>query len=204
VFFLKEAVLGSDLSLIKLSERILTLRNGKAILIPLLTILASGCASLSTYQTAKTLEPGKKTIGFALSLSAINVDLGEEAAGFDETITYPVPEIFFRVGIKENLDVGVKFYPFAGLVDIKYQFINQPTFDLAFDLGVSYTKLSGIDSEIKLIDFYPTALLTYNVTPSGNATLAPKIIIRRVSGGNEAPEIFTMPGGTLALQKVSV
>ncbi len=177
--------------------------NCRAALTLLITILASGCANLSTYQTAKTLDPGEKTIGVALSQAAINVGTDENTSGFDETVTYVVPEIFFRVGIKKNLDVGVKLYPFAGLIDVKYQFVKKSIFNAAFDLGVSYTKLTdsfgGNSNELKFIDFYPTLLLTYHITPSINATLAPKVIVRHVSEDSVKSEITTIPGATLTL-----
>ncbi len=175
--------------------------NFKGMFLILAVIFTAGCASLSTYQVAQTLAPGESTVGFSASQMAINVDLGVDSAGFSEAEKYTVPEVSYRVGIEDNVDVGLKVYPIAGVVDIKYQFLNKPKFDVAVDFGVGYTSFNnsfgGPARKITLVDLYPTLLLSYNIAPNISVTAAPKVIVRTVSGGAASTGTVMIRGGTL-------
>lgn len=80
----------------------------------------AGCISLSTLQTAETVDPGNVQLGLGAAY----------ASGF-------MLEAGARVGVLKNLDVGAK-YSFPSLVwlDGKIQLTQQPDL-FAFDLGWS-------------------------------------------------------------------
>src|SRR5262245_53576112 len=69
-----------------------------------LLIAATGCGSVTTYQSADTLPPGTWSVGLALG-----------AGGFNDTeqqtkIPTGSIEIAARRGLTENTDVGLKLY----------------------------------------------------------------------------------------------
>ena len=167
----------------------------------ILIILLGGCASLTTFQTAQVLEEGKTDFGVAIAYS--NIVLDDSSLFFEET-EYRLPEIFYRRPLNNRFELGLKFYPFSIGGDIKYQFIDGKAIDMAADFGIDYTGLeisvesNGEKSESKtrLINLYPTILLTYNITKKINITLAPKVIMQYLTTNNENSRNF-MPGFTI-------
>lgn len=176
------------------------MRTIKACMIFILLAVLSGCASFSNYQTAQSLGEGNSQFAIGLTFTDQSVE-GPEADY--EDIVYFTPELIFRTGVTQSFDVGAKVYiayPIVGaVINGKYQFLDGPSFDTAFDFGVGYTGVEINDNDITYIDFYPALLMTYHFSNYASATLAPKVVIRRakISGGGTDTEIF--PGATLTL-----
>jgi hypothetical protein len=117
-------------------------------------ILIQGCCVYTTYQTARTLAPGRvvpaSEVGFGRAVAdgefPFMIDLGYEV----------------RIGVVRNLDVGMR--PLLLAADIKYQFL-RGGMDGAFDLGVSYlpTVNLGIEYENTNAAFglYPMVMFSH-------------------------------------------
>ena len=113
-----------------------------------------------------------------------------------ETITGGTLEAFYRTSISSNFDFGMKAYFVGVVIDGKYQFHDGERFDMAADLGIGYNKFSSGDSDVTILDFYPTLLMTFDLSKNVDLTCAPKIIARFVSGPTETS---TLLGGTMML-----
>ncbi|MBN1997620.1 hypothetical protein JW935_08720 [candidate division KSB1 bacterium] len=160
-------------------------------------MLVSGCASLSTYQSAKVLPENELSVGGALTGTGISLaDDGENE--FYENINFILPEFFLRASVSKNFDAGFKFFPLAGVVDGKYQFVRSNGFAMAADLGIGLTSLSIGDEKTSMLDLYPTLLFTFDLSEKVDLTFAPKLITRFISAGDEKDQ-FNMPGFTVTL-----
>ncbi len=157
----------------------------------------TGCASLSTYQSAKVLPPDEIQVGGALTGTGISL-IDDEENEYYEDINFVLPELFVRASLGRDVDAGIKLYPLAGVADVKYRFIRGDGFAMAADLGVGYTSLSLLDESTTLLDLYPTLLLTFDLSEKTDLTLAPKVITRFISAGDESDQ-YNMPGMTITL-----
>ncbi len=160
-----------------------------------LVVLVAGCASLTTYQKAQVLKENESQFGIALT--STDASLVEEDPFF-ESVTYIVPEVFYRASVSSKVDFGAKIFPLSAVIDGKFQFIEGEKFDMAADLGLSYSKYSFDDKETTIFDIYPTILMTFNLSKKVDLTLAPKVITRFLSS-DDSKETVTMPGATLSL-----
>jgi hypothetical protein len=161
-------------------------------------VLVAGCASLSTYQKAQVLKEDESQFGIALTSTDAHLVNNEEEDPFFESVTYIVPEVYYRTSLGNKVDFGAKLFPLSAVIDGKYQFVEGEGFDMAADLGISYSKYSFDDKETTIFDIYPTILMTFNLSKKVDLTLAPKVITRFLSS-DESRETVTMPGATLSL-----
>lgn len=164
-----------------------------------LVILCTGCVSLSTFQTARVLQENESQFGAAASINSNYTLLIEEDSEFINTRPLldfnGTFEAFYRTSINNNLDIGMKAYFVGVIIDGKYQLHDGERFAIAADLGIGYNRLSGGDS---ILDFYPTLLMTFDLSKNVDLTFAPKIIIARfISGPTESS---TLLGGTMMLR----
>ncbi len=102
------------------------------------------CASFSTYQTAETLKPDEKQIGFGFGM--LN-HLGESFDSSDDILVIPpiIPsgDIFARFGIVENFDAGIKItIPLAALIDVKFQVLPNEILAVAPSLGFGFSLIT--------------------------------------------------------------
>ena len=149
-------------------------------------ILAQGCGTYTTYQTARVLPPGHVApaleCGFgtvpAVERGPMMLDLG--------------PAV--RVGIAKNVDVGLR--PTLLYADVKYQFRKGPL-DGAFDLGVSYWPTTNADpfgmDYIQEFGLYPMVLFSRAHYFYG----ARAVCVRQVR--NDRVSILLMPGAIAGL-----
>ena len=163
-----------------------------------LVILCAGCVSLSTFQTARVLQENESQFGVAASTNSgytlIIEEVGEDSI---ETITGGTLEAFYRTSISSNFDIGMKAYFVGAIIDGKYQFHDGERFDMAADFGIGYNQISIDDSDFTILDFYPTLLMTFDLSKDVDLTFAPKIIARFISGPTENS---TLVGGTMMLR----
>lgn len=103
-------------------------------------ITASGCISLSTFNSPQTTPKDQGSLGAGtLLLFEENEDDTERAAEDDVDDGSGVafyPEAYGRIGLAERWDVGMKVSPFVFFADVKYQVVDADV-DVAADLGVS-------------------------------------------------------------------
>ncbi len=100
-------------------------------------ILMTGCATLGTFETARTAEPGQFQFGGAVT--PVHVLSSEATSG---VLFFPFPAIYAKVGVSQGLDLGAvwSFGPGVGL-NAKYQFLRGPL-DGAILVGGSYYGMS--------------------------------------------------------------
>jgi hypothetical protein len=147
-------------------------------------LLATGCVSMSSLQTARTLEKNKsqQTLGGGLYTSESLVD--DKDLG---RISLPYLEYSYRQGLSDKIDAGIKITnSFTLMADGKYQLVDGEQFALAAGLGVGYFSVSQTSGDEKfestLIDVMVPLYLSYDVTKSFTPYLSPKYIARFVSG----------------------
>ena len=109
------------------------------IFILLLSLTINNCISLSTFQSAQTIEDGK----FALTGGTVGF-IEEGDAGI-------FPEIGFRYGMTNRADLGLKLVlPLLIVGDIKYELIQAPV-TISFDFGFSVFP----DDNYRAVALYP-------------------------------------------------
>lgn len=159
-------------------------------------VVMTGCASLSTFQTAQVLEKGEKQMGFALSASQIDVGDSDDAAL--EAVTILVPEFFYRAPIGEKSEFGVKLTPTSLVADGKYQLVDSTPFDMAADLGLGFFAFAAEGEALVVVDIHPAIIASLNLSESVSLNLTPKFIVRYIAAGGES-ETSYLNGGTIGL-----
>lgn len=99
--------------------------------------LLSGCAQISSLQTAKTLEKEEIIVGF----SAAAYGGRSENLGASEYVPAVLPhiEVFARQGLLKNFDAGLKISSGINIaVDGKYQLIGNTASDFAMAIGLAF------------------------------------------------------------------
>jgi hypothetical protein len=140
--------------------------------------LLSGCASMSTMQTARTNDKGQFT-GF-FGGGAVNSDL---ALGELDTISISAPflEVGGRYGVSDKLDVGLKLAIIGTAVaDAKYQFLGtkESKFAGSIGLGLGYLSVSSDDSKSKIFDVMTPAYFSYHPNDWFSLYTSPRYVLR--------------------------
>jgi hypothetical protein len=161
--------------------------------IALSVFFLGACANMSALQTAKTLEPGKGEFsvgaGYVNHKAILSSDSESEA-------TAPYMEFQYRRGIMENLDAGAKI-TLVGTsgVDVKYQFIESPSFDMAVGTSLAYLTVGGgssgdgfDDDEVStesstIIDWSVPLYISKQVSDGITLYTSPKYMLRAGDGG---------------------
>jgi len=176
------------------------MRNFYLMLVFIIVVMLSGCASFSSYQTAQVLDPDEDDFQIGIGLTVTSFDLEEDAVETDyEEMSYYKTELFLRSAVTENFDFGAKFWTVGLSVDGKYQFVDGEKLDMAVDLGFSYSGIEVDDEGVRYLSFQPVLLMTYNFTEKFSLTLAPRAVIAVVSHDEEGDDTQTFVGGTLTL-----
>lgn len=121
-------------------------------------LMLTGCYSLTTFQSAKVLDPGQAAFGGGAAIAA---------GGVFETTA------FGRIGLSQNSDVGFKAFGLPGFGfglfgDMKYQFLKTIPY-AAVDFGASYMHgSSDFGSDYwNSVGLYPTLLFGDEKTYAG-------------------------------------
>ncbi len=145
--------------------------------------LTTGCVSMSTLQTARTLEEGQtqQTFGGGTYQSKT------KDAGVDIETNLPYLEYSYRMGLKKDIDLGLKLTLIGSYAaDVKYQFYNSESFAASTGLGLgymSYKITSGsTEKEVQYIDVMVPLYLSYDFSKSFAVYMSPKFIYRSASG----------------------
>lgn len=165
----------------------------KNVILLLLAPLAFvSCVSMSSLQTARTLDKDTSQQSFGGGIYNSKMDVGDTQV---ET-NLPYVEYSYRRGFTENFDGGFKL-TFIGAysADAKYQIFANDKFAFSAGAGLGYLsyKISSgnQDQEIKFIDFALPLYLSYDFTPSFTVYTSPKIIRRQISGADKDSENIT-------------
>lgn len=167
-------------------------------LLPLISLV--GCASMSSYQEARVLEPGKAQTG--LAYTGYTDDFKRRGFADSTGIQAPLIEWAARVGVWKNIDIGAKF-TFIGAMsgDVKYQILGEDgvegatsQFQLSSGLKVSYANLlrpSALDTigdqKATVTDITIPVYATYEPLSWVGLTLAPQFSYRISDNDNYYP-----------------
>lgn len=129
----------------------------------------SGCASVSSYTTAKTTPKGKMRYSLAGGVA-----LYQPTDASPELTTKPAVEAMIRRGFGDRFDLGIKYASLINFgIDFKIAFINGAKFAMAlgayggyFTHGPTGSQMSGPEVMIPLyISVHPTTWLGIYVVP---------------------------------------
>jgi len=128
--------------------------------------------SYCTFDIGEVLKVNESAIGFAIDNYCIYCSHAETLS-YDERRF----DIWARIGVFKKYEIELKYsYPTAGLVSIKYQFL-QGYLSGAFKSGFGYMKgtRQGYITDY-VYDFYPTIIFTKGIAGNLKFFYAPKII----------------------------
>lgn len=156
------------------------------------------CVSMSSLQTAETLEKGKTQSTFGGGYYS-----SEETVN-NTTISTKLPylEYSYREGIAKDLDGGVKLTIIgSATADLKYRLIDGDAFDLSVGGGAGYMTLTSGSgaTEVKntIIDFMVPAYASYRFDPSWVVYATPRYVLRMNSrsGADSGTSTASLLGG---------
>ncbi|MCB0378029.1 MAG: hypothetical protein KDD33_06015 [Bdellovibrionales bacterium] len=163
------------------------------------SLLLCNCASISTLQTARTLEKGDSEHSFGLSMYSSDDFLG------GDDISLPVLEYTYRRGLMDKLDFGVKLAIIGSTVaDIKYNLINGEKFALATGLGIGYLSFTStvgtVEEKSTILDFIVPLYLSYDVGEITSLYGAAKYFYRSISTDSSVAGDGSMASGTFGVK----
>ena len=106
----------------------------------------TGCPSLSTMQTPRTVPQGQ--VRFGLGFEAVGIktsartDSSTGTTTPSQSVTFPQLELTLRYGVTDNLDIGGKLDPIGAEAGFKYQFLRGPL-DVAIAPAASYISIGS-------------------------------------------------------------
>lgn len=141
------------------AKKLLYIANNCCPLAAILAILSlTGCFSLTTFQSAKVLDPGQAAFGAGAAIAT---------GGVFET------NAFGRIGLSQNSDMGFKAFGLPGFGfglfgDMKYQFLKTIPY-AAVDFGASYMHGSSSfgSGDWSSVGLYPMVLFGDEKTYAG-------------------------------------
>ena len=166
---------------------------GYALAIIVGVLAMCGCASISTFQTARTLKPSEsqKGVGVTVGNPRISESWGEwgvQELRVHKSPVYPWPEFWLRKGLSENLDWGIKTWgPFFGAIaDLKYQFLSDESpWQVAGSLGLGFSnRLETLEEGFAFFDIYLPFFISKDFAKHSSFYISPKYIHRILITGN--------------------
>lgn len=157
-------------------------------LVILATLLFTGCASVSTMQTAGVVPEGE--IRWAIAST------GTGGEGDTKPSADPNFEASVRYGVAENVDIGLKLNFLGAQLGAKYQFL-RGNFDLALDLEVGYqwVRTSGTDDPSShVLEFQLPLLMEYHFNPYVGLSFGPKLLGIYVPKTDDREDIWKNSG----------
>lgn len=128
--------------------------------------------SYCTYDIAEVHAPGEYSLGFAIDNFAL-YNGGADTAAYD-TRRF---DVFAKLGLFKNTEFEIKYSsPTCGLIAGKCH-VDARVIDVAFKLGFGYMKGTRIGHITDYVyDFYPTLILSKQLSKTIKLYYAPKII----------------------------
>ena len=164
--------------------------------------LVSGCANMSSLQTAQTLPPGDHQFvmgGGYFTMPELSQELSETTEGEDVVLRAAYAEFMYRHGIAENFDAGIKLTLIGTLaLDGKYRFVNAGGFAMATGVSVGYLRLEsteGTNGDVtNIVDVTVPLHMSFDLGESAAIYLSPKYNLRSADG------IIHLGGGTFGVR----
>jgi hypothetical protein len=144
------------------------------IVLVLFMVLLTGCVSLSSLQSGRTLGKGKRELATNINFGEYQTSTAHEL--LPELKNIPIIEFAGTVGVRDNLDLSFKFNTAFNLTgQIKYQFIGDKKSLIASSIGGDAGFNMGSPGSGIFLDFYlsiplylsihPTEKLAFYLTP---------------------------------------
>lgn len=161
----------------------------------------AACVSMSSLQTAETLEKGRKQTTFGGGYYS-----SEETANNSKLSTkLPYLEYSYREGIAKDFDAGVKLTIIgSAAIDGKYRLYDGEKFDFAVGGALGYmnvkTGSGSTETENTIIDIMLPVYASYRFDKSWAVYLTPRYVLRMnnrsgVDSGNSTASLFGGAGG---------
>lgn len=182
--------------------------------------LLSGCASLSTVQTAHTLRPGESQIGVHASLvgngiPGLSIDTGQDPPAHAVGFPLPQGEIEVRHGFAPRWDAGFRLFLLGAAGDVKFQFLQGEHWDAAFAPGgsLSYVFLpvgGGSSFQAGELDVTLPILFGRHIGKHSSFVFGPKVQARNSFSRVDTPEVrgrgsrFLLLGGGAAVLNLGI
>lgn len=140
-----------------------------------LLALGTACSTLARVNGARTLEPGQAAVGASGSLQKGSNPI---SAGL---LPLPQGEVYLRLGLRPNLDLGARAYLVGAGVDLRYRFYHDDRWHLAVNPGVSAvvlpTRLLGAGGGS--FDLRTPIIAEYELNPWSSLSAGPTLVLRR-------------------------
>ena len=161
-------------------------------------IAQTACVSMSSLQTAETLEKGRKQTTFGGGTYSSE----ETSNGSSLSTKLPYLEYSYREGIAKDLDVGLKLTIIgSAAVDGKYRLIDGEQFDLSAGGAIGYMNVktgSGTtETQNTIIDFMIPLYASYRIDKSWALYATPRYVLRMSnrSGFDSGTSTASLLGG---------
>ncbi len=187
------------------------------ILMTAVSLFMTGCASLSSYQEAKTIDKGTNRV--FLGAGTYNEqykkqdnEIAEEVATIVEDINWILLEGGMRIGLLDNVDVGIKLtFPGGLSVDGKYMLLGGEGELLAASVGAEFgymsiemtsTNSEGAETSVKstTMDFSVPAYLSIYPTDWLGLTVIPDYTFRTMSPASGPSSSASIYGANASLK----
>ena len=160
----------------------------------ILFIFLTGCASTTSFQTARSLEPGKRRLMIGLgyytgsALSKPVVAPPSNPLVEEQTIETPMIEVHYRRGLFKDFEMGFR-YTIPGQIysDIKYQLFTGDRSILSVGLGAGYSGVALNQVDKRFTDLVIPLYGSTDVRPTITVYAVPKLFLRWVAGHNADP-----------------
>lgn len=152
-------------------------------------LFSVGCISMSTLQTARTLEPDQTQQSFGGGVYNSKTKSGT----VELETNLPYMEYSVRHGFFKDFDAGFKLTIIGAYqVDAKYQLLDKSGFVMSVGGGIAYMEYKvtsgSTETKVTYIDGIVPLYLSYDFTPGFAMYVSPKYILRSISGDNSGTE----------------
>jgi hypothetical protein len=149
----------------------------------IISLALTGCPSLSTMQTPRTVPQGQ--VRFGLGFEAVGIktaartDSSTGTTTPSESVTFPQFELTLRYGVTDNLDIGGKLYLIGAEAGFKYQFLRGPL-DVAIAPAASYISIGSssgdTSSSVSATYLHLPVLFGFNLNDNVAISFGPKFL----------------------------
>ena len=155
-------------------------------------LAVTGCFSLSSYHTARSIEPGTTEIGLAMEVLGVP----DEEGAF---VTHPM--LFARKGISEKMDIGIAAGHFGTNFDLNYMVVETDEFVLSVNPNLTVAMLTflsvdGLDTAGSILT--PGLYVLGDIPVADTFTFTTGVKVARYMSNEEGfTESLLLLGGSL-------
>src|SRR4051812_22691591 len=170
----------------------------------IVSLALTGCPSLSTMQTPRTVPQGQVRLGLGFEAVGIKpparTDSSTGTTTPSQSVTFPQFELTLRYGVTDNLDIGGKLYLIGAEAGLKYQFLRGPL-DVAIAPAASYISIGSSSgdssSSISATYLHLPVLFGLNINENVAISFGPKFLytIASVTAGDTSDRASAATSG---------